>query len=670
MPSLRHQFASRALCAFALATALLGTGCGSTSGGVSGPTGGTATINGFISLAGTGDVPVAGATVTTTSGASTTTNAGGQFTLTVPAGQDVRLDVTKANHTLNQLHVTLASGERRAVAVGLLAAGNIAPVVVASGGSLTDLSSNAKISFPPNFVNATGPVSVTITGLDPTTDQIQALPGGLQAVDGTGATNYLKPVSFAEYTVKDAAGNVLPYNPSAGAGANIELPIPASLRGQPGYANGDPIECYVYDPADGKWKTPVPGVIGPSSVDGQPAIKATIFHLSWYGGAPATTDVSCVHGTVRDSLGNPLPGVSVEAFQGSRGTTDGSGNFELQAAANSSVRVVASRLVGNVFQTASDTVQTAGPGTPCLLANLVLKSRTASYSVNAQLAELDDGGTPVSSVFVQLMLGDEVTGTPVSGALVQVGTGGTWHTITEAAPGTGYYFSAGDFTLTPGALYTLRIDYGNNGSFDATGQVHMASIADVTTPAQSSIQPRTFTAAWTDPGAGVSGYAPTYVGFNSHSDAQGNLTMHTMFLTTTSSRVLGSGVADPLLGMPNPPLTAGLYELMLSSSAGPYGLSSGTPGIPSAPNVSGNGTVGYFYSHSFTPEILYSSSGSAPRPAGAAVAGSVAAGKHRDARDRAARLDREAPTRISRVRTLEQLEQYRRTHRTAARAAR
>jgi hypothetical protein len=110
------------------------------------------------------------------------------------------------------------------------------------------------------------------------------------------------------------------------------------------------------------------------------------------------------------------------------------------------------------------------------------------------------------------------------------------------------------------------------------------------------------------------------VGFNNHSDAQGNLTMHTMFLTAASSRVLGSGVTDPLLGIPNPPLTAGLYELMISSSAGPYGLSSGTPGIPSASNVSGSGTVGYFYSHSITPEVLYSSNGSATRPATGVVA--------------------------------------------------
>lgn len=666
----RHTFHALTLGAAALAGALALAGCGSKSSGVSGPGSGTATLNGFITLAGTSGTPVAGAVVKTTNGDSTVTDAGGQFSLRLPAGQDVRVDVTKSNYTLNQLHVSLSANESRSVSVGLLAAGATAPMPVSGGGAITDPSSKAKITFPPNFVTGSGNVSVTITGLDPTTDQITALPGGLTAIDGTGATKFLKPVSFAEYTVRDAAGNVLPFNPAAGGGANIELPIPESLRGQPGYQNGDPIECYVYDPADGKWKTPVPGVIGPSSVDGQPAIKATIFHLSWYGGAPATSDVACIQGTVRDSLERPLAGVSVEAFQGGRGTTDANGHYQIEAAAHSTVRVVTSRLVGGVFQTASDTVQTLGASDACITSNLELRTRRPSYSVTAQMGDADEGGDPVSTVFVQLRLGDEVTGIAVSGANVQVGTGGTWHTIPQISPGTGYYVSAGDFTLTPGALYTLRVDYGNDGTFDATGQVHMASVVDVTTPAAASVVPRTFTAAWTDPGAGVSGYAPVYFGINSHVDGVGDLTPHTMFLTTSTSRVLGSGVADPLTGQPNPQLTAGAYELLLSCSSGPYGASSGTPGVPSGPNVSGNGTVGYFYSQSITPEILYSSNGAAGRPASAAVASRTGVRGRESARERAVRLDRALPTRLSHVRVLELLEQYRAKHRAAGGAAR
>src|SRR3989442_944733 len=146
----------------------------------------------------------------------------------------------------------------------------LAALAIAFAGCSKDKGTNPSLGT----ATVSGPVTVPVTGLAPTTDQIKALPGGLDAVDANGQKVYLSPVSFAEYTVKDANGNVLPFNPSASGGANIELPIPASLRGQPGYGDGDPIECYLYDPADGKWKTPVPGVIGASSVNGELAIKA------------------------------------------------------------------------------------------------------------------------------------------------------------------------------------------------------------------------------------------------------------------------------------------------------------------------------------------------------------------------------------------------------------
>ena len=61
---------------------------------------------------------------------------------------------------------------------------------------------------------------------------------------------------------------------------------PYSLRALPGAPVAAPLEWS--EARNVVWKTPVPGVIGPSSVNGEPAIKATIFHLSWYGGAPAS----------------------------------------------------------------------------------------------------------------------------------------------------------------------------------------------------------------------------------------------------------------------------------------------------------------------------------------------------------------------------------------------
>lgn len=600
--------------ALSLLAALFLGACGKKTGGVAGPGPAIGTLTGQVTLAGTVGSPVVGATVTASTGASAVTNASGQFTLSIPANQNVRVDVTKANFTLNQLQVRLAADEARAVTVGLMAAGNTAAVPVGSGGSVTDPSSNARIALPPNFVTASGPVTVTITGLDPTTDQIKALPGGLQAVDGSGATKYLKPVSFAEYTARDASGNVLQFNNAASAGANIELPVPASLQGQPGYANGDPIECYVYDPADGKWKTPVPGVIGPSSVNGQPAIKATIFHLSWYGGAPATDDVACIHGTVRDSLGAPLAGVNVEAFQGNRTTTDASGNYQVQAAAHSQVRVVASRALSGSFQSAADTVQTGGALDPCALVNLVMRSRRASYNVTAEITAFSFNGQSTAFAYVQIMVGVEGDEVPVSGATVEIGSGSSFTTIPENGS-TGEYavspLTPGyeTFTLDPGVLYTLRLDYNHDGVVDATGQVRMAGQPIITTPAEASVQGATFTAAWTDAGSVVVGYNPLYIGINAGADSA---SVATIFFTTARSKVIGSGVVDPITSLPDPPLAADTYSLSVFSAVGPFTDGFGLPNVPTSPNIAGPGTSGYFFSFQFSDPVIYNSTGAAP----------------------------------------------------------
>jgi hypothetical protein len=650
--------------------------CGKKASKVGGPGGGggggTGLLSGRLTLAASAGTPVAGATITTSTGATTTTNADGLFSLTLPAGQDVRIDATKANYTLNQVHVKLTSNENRTLTVGLMAAGNTEAVPVGAGGSVTDPSSNALITLPANFVTASGPVTVTITGLDPTTDQIAALPGGLQAVDGTGATKYLKPVSFAEYTARDASGNVLPFNSAASSGANIELPIPASLRGQPGYANGDPIECYVYDPADGKWKTPVPGVIGPSSVDGQPAIKATIFHLSWYGGAPASSDVACVQGSVRDSLGAPVAGATVEAFQGERGTTDAAGNFQLQAAANGQVRVVASRLVNGVFQSATDTVQTAGIGAPCVVSNLVMRSRQPSYDVMASMwATPPATGTDnVYFVQVDIELGVEGEGVPVDGATVEIGTGGTFVTVPGFGGGAYGIYSGTPgfetFVLDPGALYTLRLDYNHDGTPEATGQVRMAGLPVIDVPEAASVQPRTYTASWTDPGASQAGYNPVYFGFNSGSD---DVTAPTssFFLTTEDSRVIGSGITDPAYYFPDPMLASGPYQFSLMTLVGPL-VGGGIPSLPTTPNIAGPGTSGYFNAYSINNAVDYTSTGAAlaARHAHAPIAAAV---KLRGARATEALIERYLGSRYTRSHMLEQVARAKRGGRGVGRVA-
>src|SRR6266850_3785552 len=383
----------------------------------------TATVSGLVRDAVSG-TPIQGASVKASSGASGTSGADGRFTINVGSDQRVRIDVTRTDYSLNQAVVQLARNQTQTLTLNLIPAGTTTSVDVTAGGKVTDASSNATLSLPAEFVAASGSVNVRVTGLDPTTNEVKALPGGLDAIDANGNAVYLKPVSFAEYTVTDGAGNVLQFNPSASSGANIELPIPASLQGKPGYQNGDPIECYVYDTADGKWKTPVAGIIGPSSVDGQTAIKATIFHLSWYGGAPAAGQAGCVQGTVMVD-GSPAANVDVEAFPGSSTRTDAQGHYQVQAALNSTVTVDATQVSGSQFRIAEGTVNVGAA--VCATLDLSLGAATeGEYQATGYLYHL--GQTLPSAIDAAASeITVNVQGSPISvtGAIVEIGTDGT-----------------------------------------------------------------------------------------------------------------------------------------------------------------------------------------------------------------------------------------------------
>lgn len=588
--------------ATAIAITLPGCGGGKSTGPLGGP---VATVTGAVQDAVSG-APVAGATVRASSGAAATTDPSGRFSVNVAAGQRVRVDVTKEGFSLNQLVVELASGQSRAFVVGLIAEGSTAAVNVASGGAVTDLGSKAVLTLPAGFVTAAGSVDVTVTGLDPTTAQIKALPGGLDALDANGAPVYLSPVSFAEYTVRDAAGNILPFNPAASQGADIELPIPAALQGRPGYGMGDPIECYVYDPADGKWKTPVPGVIGPSSVDGSPAIKATIFHLSWYGGAPASSDVACVEGYVRLN-GVPVANVDVEAFAGGNARTDANGFYRVQAAPNSVVRVVASQAAGSSFRLAEGVVTTGGPGAPCARLDLSLgELQPGEYLVTAYLLS-DTQGTAAALAHIAIVLGAKEV--DVTGATVQIGSGGTWHTLTNFGSGNyGIVAGTGTFDLVAGTLYTMRFDHASDGTWDAQGTVRMSAIPAITSPTPSAVVAPSFVATWTDPGIGLPGYDAHYFGA-----IESDSSFDTAFITEDVSYEVGTGVPQPGWGFPNDPLVPGGHRITVWAVHGSFFY--WFEDSLAVPNVTGENTTGHLASLGVGDQVAFTvaAAGRAPR---------------------------------------------------------
>lgn len=580
--------------------------------GNSGTSSGTAKVSGVVKDAEDNSV-IAGATVKISGDSvSTTTDINGVFTISVPAGVSKTIDVSKTGYSLNEVVVKLDSGTTKNVSVSLLQAGSTQSISVNSGGTVQDQKSNASISLPANFVTASGSVNVTVTGLDPTTDQIKALPGGLTAVDANGNTKYLQPVSFAEYTVRDANGNVLQFNSSASSGANIELPIPASLRGKPGYKNGDPIECYLFDASDGKWKTPVPGVIGPSSADASiPAIKATIFHLSWYGGAPAVNQQGCVQGYVKNNNGTPATGVDVEAFPGSTTTTDQNGFYHVNVASSSNVRIVATSLSGSTVSTGEIVVYASSSVDSCNNApDLTLgQPQQGSFEVDATLYKSPSGGETFDFALANIKL-KTANGNTVSwdSADVKIGYGNQFVTLTSEGSGSYYVYTgmpgAENFSLTPGVQYEIKIDFDKNGTVDANGSVRMVGITTITNPTDSGTVGSTFTATWFDSGAVNPGYSANYWLLLSGDSTAA------FFLTTSTSKVIGDGSIDStFFGYPqaNNPLPAGKYQMSIWSFNGPSDWLSSVGA--QLPNINGQNVEGYFYCYYFGNPVSFTSTG-------------------------------------------------------------
>jgi hypothetical protein len=584
------------------------------------PTGGgsgTASVKGVVKDASvTGSPVIAGATVKvvgdTASAATVTTDANGLFTLSVAGNVNKTISVTKDGYSLNQVVVKLDSNTTKSITVSLLPSGSTKSVSVSSGGTVADTKSNATLKLPANFVTASGNVSVTVTGLDPTTGQIRALPGGLDAIDANNNKKYLQPVSFAEYTVKDADGKILQFNTSASSGANIELPIPASLRGKVGYKTGDPIECYLYDPTDGKWKTPVPGVIGPSSVDGSPAIKATIFHLSWYGGAPALNQRSCISGYVKNSDGAPAAGADVEAFPGGTGTTDATGFYDVDAAPSSNVRIVATVVSGSTIRSADGVVYTGASSDSCSRApDLTLGlPQQGSFKVDATLYKIGSSGAffDYAAATIKFTTTNGAS-TGWDSAAVKIGYGNQFTTLPSQGSGSYMLYTglpgAGNFSLAPGQQYEITIDFDKNGTIDANGTVRMVGSTRVTNPTAGATVGKTFTATWKDTASSVSGYSANYWLTVSGVNAS------RYFLTTTTSKVIGDGSIDSTFygyAMKNDPLPAGDYTMGLWSFNGPAGFfSQATP----LPNINGQNVEGYFYSYYLGESVSFKSSGSA-----------------------------------------------------------
>jgi len=594
----------------------LAAACSNNGGTDGGTDAGAQTVNGIVSDIGTG-ARISGATVTG-GGRSTITDQQGEFTLSGLAVGSVNLAISKSDYAPGYA-TAKASDKPQAVLVWLKKQGTAQAYAVTLS-EKTEAGPYAVI-FQPNSLDTNDTnLKVAITPLDPTKER-QALPGSL--VSGGADPSLLLPVTFAEFTILDSAGNRVGLKPSASA--VVELPIPPSLRST--YPPSTKIHCYAYDSTSGAWQDFVEGTVQTSSVDNaSPVLAASVRHFSWYGGAPQGNNCVDVYVTVVSAVdGKPLPNARVEANPGTVAYTDGEGS----ALVRSAIGVPGSTYTA--YQTGYDVdgSLTGIPGAkyiefgevqedvvglvrvPCngssafaLPANagraalavgsqgnplLIKVGLVKNLLYEAEAALVSGQGGSGGSLFVILSQGvpgpdGKITNPiPASGAKIYLTEAGQQPIpLTEVSAGTGFYTSTTPLSINAGKSYTLAIDGDGNGSVD--GSARIVAVGDLawSNPTDGAIVAAAdLTASWTDTGtsAGNSSYAPVYQ----------------VTLASSEDFAFYSGTDRQFAVMNNrSALKPGAYSGALVGFSGFYAGAGG--GLQLSKNITGSGVTGTFFS--------------------------------------------------------------------------
>jgi hypothetical protein len=576
------------------------------------PSATTATVSGLVASLSGGGLVLAGATVSSdpvASGASSaTTNGLGQFTLTVPANVPVTVTATKTGYTAHAYNLQLATGESRGLSLSVLPFGVSQVVSASTGGKVTDTHSQDAVTLPPSYLTTVSAARVALTGIDPTTGQALGMPGGLAAKDLFNATGNLDPIALAEIRVDNGAG--IDY--ALEQPVQLELKIPASRIGD--VAPGSQVQCFRFDPTDGIWKAFAYGTRVTSSVDGQPAIKVAVDHLSWYAAAFVTPTTACVSGIVTSS-GQAIPNVDVQAFPGGLTRSNALGQYEVDAPQNAPIQVVAIRVASGVITTAGSVIQSPASGGPCAQRDLALEGGGAlSFIVEAQLIRgREEHGLLRDEAVARIRLVASPNPTPYDGANVQLLANGS----TKTLPGLGtpgYYGlitgQSGVINLQRGFVYTLRIDFDNDGVFDATSQIMMPGAITVSAPTEDQIVDPSFVAKWFDDANSAFDYDARYLG-SFEWLTFGTFPNQFVKESPALEATIGNGVGDPALHMSNDPLGSGQFTFRLWATSGPIRYALPDTTLFTEPNITGANVTGWFSAISMADSVTFGSIGPA-----------------------------------------------------------
>jgi hypothetical protein len=433
----------------------------------------------------------------------------------------------------------------------------------------------------------------------------------------------LNPVTFAEFSILDSAGNRVQLK--SGQSATVELPIPVALRST--YPLDSKIHCYAFNPTTGAWDDFVDGTVRTSSVDGTtPVLAAAIKHFSWYGGAPQGNDCFDVVGRVVSAVdGHPLGNARVESTPGASTYTDADGFFTVLSSGTSpnyfayqtgfdvdgsltgmpgakyiEYGQVSEELTGLVRKPCTTTAPAAGPAPAGTKGGgrdnpVTIKVGAIGKEVYQAFAVITGGtGSSPGSIVLSLEAGlpgpdgTVSNATPTAGAKITLRSATASVLLSELVAG--YYTlpTVSAVTIEKGKTYQLELDTDGNGSIDGQGTVSVVGDVAFTQPvAGTSYAAAGFTASWTDTGTslGGPGYSATY------------LLQVTEATAGLASIQFVSGLSAspyPYLQGPGRSLPPGSYTASLTAYSG--FLNSMSSSVIQSNNITGVGLSGTAYS--------------------------------------------------------------------------
>ncbi|HTP51794.1 MAG TPA: hypothetical protein VMK42_13960 [Anaeromyxobacteraceae bacterium] len=624
--------ALRAVCVVTLCLAVGLGACKSSSGsgGGGGTTTGAGTVVGVVFDIGTGSrlsgVTVAGG------GQTASTGSDGQFTFTNLAGSSVPLTFSLANYAPGYANAQPGGTAGDSLVVTLKKRGTLQAYDPTTTSTLTETTESGPYAVTltaGSLATTDHNLQVSVTPLDPT-KEAAALPGQLVTAGSSAAL--LSPVTFAEFTILDSAGNRVQL--TATASATVELPIPPSLRST--YPLTSTIHCYAYDPTAGSWNDFVDGTVATSSVDGStPVLRAAIRHFSWYGGAPQASNCQAVVVKVVSAVsGSPLGNAHLEATPGTGTYTDANGFATVWVEQGAQVNYFATQTgfdvdgsltgikgakyieYGKVTETLpmprtfpcnNLPAPTGNSGTDLGETGNPLEIKIGAIAkLTYQATALLLAGTGGTGGEVEVILqsgipdanGQLQSPQPASGAVIALSGNGASTTLKEVSAGTGLYLpdpAAAPFPVAAGQLYTISIDADGNGSIDGSGSVFAVGQIAWTNPTDGmTLAASGLVATWSDSAAGTTGYAPLYFA-SLDGSADGAAYVGTALQFEPQSATSSTPA----------PLTPGSYTGTLEAFSGISNNLSLGSGYSLANNITGPAVSGTFFSYGNAQTITF-----------------------------------------------------------------